>query len=110
MVLSSIAFDTPSRIRELRHLPLFGDEVCEVPDSIEILHLETAGPWQSRYTVKFGRDSKLYKLAWDMAPHQLIERFEDPHKRGFLHVSSHTLKTFRLITEFDPDGISDGEF
>jgi hypothetical protein len=91
--LSRLGFDAPSHLRELNDLPpVWNEDLNNIPDSVEVLHLPRKVQSRSGYVVGFGAKSKL-------------QQCDRPSSRGgmirmFLQLSSRPLKALRSSLEF----------
>jgi hypothetical protein len=97
--LSNLTFGSPSHLRELLAIPHVGSGFVSIPDSVEILGSfqtprSSADPGQ---VLSFGVESKLRAIRIPK------EEDEDPLfcHRLFLHVSTQSLKIFRMNLEFE---------
>jgi hypothetical protein len=94
--LRSFVFSEPSHVWGLRDLPPIWEGMHNIPDSVENLEYTASriNDHSSEYWLQFGSDSQLKYV--EPAGESLVTKVN----RSFLHVSSRSLKLFRLRLEF----------
>jgi hypothetical protein len=90
--LSSLAFSSPSHLRELLDLPPKLSGFVSIPDSVEILVFDFDVKSVPHRTLRFGSDSRL---------RQIRPPTRSTHGPSFLQVQTRCLKLFRVNLEFE---------
>jgi hypothetical protein len=90
--LADLEFASPCNLRFLLDLPPCAPNVIDIPDTVEFLDFTPWGEQSPFVTLRFGRGSKLSHV---LAP------WGGRTRRGFLQVTSASLKVLRSGAEFD---------
>jgi hypothetical protein len=97
--LSELAFDRPSRLKQLDLPPSEFGSLC-IPDSVEIVFVGVGSRADQRRLLQFGRESCLMKIEWrHEASFLFLDGDGDATTDLFLDLSESVLKRFRCQFE-----------
>jgi hypothetical protein len=97
--LSSITFDSPSRLQVLSSIPFISCSSIDIPDSLEVLDVDLALNTGRDLVLNFGSNSHLSEINFSLATYPKSEKAR-PIKRAFVRLPESTLREFRLNLSF----------
>jgi hypothetical protein len=96
--LTSLTFESPSRLREVWSLPWGGCEgPIDMPDSVGHFSCDLITDGRGSLFVRFGRNSRLMWMKLEWGKRDYYRRHQ---RRGFVQFAEHSLKGYRNFVEF----------